>query len=319
MARITQAAGRTTAVLLIAALVWTTAHPMGASAQSAGDKLVVPGERIGNLRVASRLADLEASLGRGTPTGRGVIFSDSTFYQWDAAGLAAIADDVTGNVLWISVCACGSNPWAGFATAEGAGFGLTEEQVVAAMGTPQGTFADFTGKSLYYSSRGIAFFLAATGPEAGKVAGFRIYWAFRAPGDQIVIPGRRMSVANVGMSLTHALAVLGGGYTLRRLSAGVEGYHWPHFGLTIFVDGGAVIEVGATWSGQLEWAGVRYATTEGLGFGSMGAQIRSALGEPADRRQSGTVETWGYPSRGIAYAIDVSRGLVIGIYIFSPR
>lgn len=148
-----------TAIALIAMAL--AGMQMQALAQPADDKLVVPGERIGPLKLASRLADLEAVYGRATPQGRG-LWDLSTMYGWDAIGLRVIAG-TTGNVLWMSVCPCGSNPWAGFTTAEGLGFGATEEQVRAAMGPPSRTVGDASGKALHFAAQGIAFVFESGG------------------------------------------------------------------------------------------------------------------------------------------------------------
>lgn len=164
--------------LVTAFIIAAGTLPTLVTAQPPEDKLVVPGERIGQLRLASLLADAEAVFGRGTAQGRG-LWDGSTYYDFPAAALAIIADNTTGNVLWISVCACGTNPWRDHATPEGLKFGATEEQVVAAMGAPSRTFEDTTGKSLYYPAKGVSFTVAASGEVAGRVAtyGYRIYLA----------------------------------------------------------------------------------------------------------------------------------------------
>lgn len=203
-------------------------------AQTGEEKFVVPGERIGTLRLASRLADVEATYGRGAPRGRG-LWDLSTAFTWDAVGLQIMADTASGNILWMSVCACGSNPWAEHATVDGLRFGVAEKQVRSAMGAPTSESGDVMGKALHYPGRGIAFVVDLQGPQAGKVSGFYIYWKHRSPGDTAVVPGRRISVVNVGTPLSVVQSVLGNAGFIHVHQANFEVYHWPHFALATFV------------------------------------------------------------------------------------
>jgi hypothetical protein len=50
-------------------------------AQQAEDKLILPGNRIAGLRLAGRLADIEAVHGKGQPVGPGQ-WEGSVAYSW---------------------------------------------------------------------------------------------------------------------------------------------------------------------------------------------------------------------------------------------
>lgn len=289
-------------------------------AQPADDKQVVAGERIGNVRLNSRLADVEAAFGRGVPQGRG-LWEGSTYYDFPAAALAVVADNATGNVLWISACACGANPWREHATTEGLKLGATEEQVVGAMGAPTSTFADANGKSLYYPAKGINYTVAAGGEAAGRVFAYRIYWPNRSPGDTVIVPGQRISSIGAGMAGQAALASLGGGYISVRQGP-IELFHWPHYALLIFVEAGRVAQVTVFYEPLHEAIGLRYATGQGLGISSTREQIRAAFGEPPQRELRGPIEAWMYMSQGIVFNVAISgqlAGRIVGVGVFTPR
>lgn len=306
-------------IALIVLLSWLLPAPL-AVAQAEDDRLVVPGERIGQLRLAARLADLEARYGKGTSQGRG-LWDGSTYYNFPAAAFSVIADNMTGNLLWVSVCACGTNPWRDHATADGLKLGVPEEQVVAAMGTPARIFTDAQGKSLYYPAKGINFTLAAGGDVADRVESYRIYWPNRSPGDTVIVPGRRISGVGVGTAGQTAVAALGGGFISVRQGP-VELYHWPHFALLIFVEGGRVAQVSVFYEPLHEAIGLRYATAQGVGIGSTRDQVRTAFGEPVQRQLQGPAEAWVYPSQGVVFNVAVSgpqAGQIVGVGVFAPR
>lgn len=306
-----------TAIALIAMAL--AGMQMQALAQPADDKLVVPGERIGPLKLASRLADLEAMYGRATPQGRG-LWDLSTMYGWDAIGLRVIAG-TTGNVLWMSVCPCGSNPWAGFTTAEGLGFGATEEQVRAAMGPPSRTVGDASGKALHFAAQGIAFVFESGGPQADKVSGVYVYWKHRSPGDTVVVLGRRISSVTVGAPVSAVQSQLGTGFTYVR-PGNFEVYHWPSYALAIFVQDGRVVQVDAYYDEYHDDLKIRYATTQGLGIGSTREEVRAAFGEPPQRELRGPIEAWVYMNQGIVFNVAISgslTGRIVGVGVFAPR
>jgi len=290
-------------------------------AQPSEDKLVAPGERIGTLRLASRLADVEAMFGRGAPRGRG-LWDLSAAFAWDDVGLQIMADTASGNILWMSVCACGSNPWAEHATVDGLRFGVAEEQVRAAMGAPTSESGDATGKALHYPGQGIAFVVDLQGPQAGKVSGFYIYWKHRSPGDTAVVPGRRISVVNVGTPLSVVQSVLGTAGFIYVHQANFEIYHWPHFALATFVQEGRVVQVNAFFDERHDALGIRYATAQGVGIRSTPQEVRAAFGEPAQRRARGPLEDWIYWSLGFEVSVASTgsqAGRIVSVSVFAPR
>lgn len=137
-----------------------------------GDRLIVPGERIGGLRLERKLDEVTKIIGAGLPRGAGVR-EGTTAHTWDPIGLWLIADNATGNILWISV-ETGENPWRELATREGLRLGSSEEEVVAAMGKPARIVSDDFARSLYFDQQGIRFTFPTRGRMAGKVAALRV-------------------------------------------------------------------------------------------------------------------------------------------------
>lgn len=141
-----------------------------------GDRLIVPGERIGRLELGDRLEEVVSLLGTGVSRGQG-FQAGTTIHTWDPIGLWLIADDSTGIVLWISVeggPSASPNFWIELSTREGLRLGSTEEEVLAVMGNPARTASDGVAKSLHFDQRGIRFTLPLRGPMAGKVAALRV-------------------------------------------------------------------------------------------------------------------------------------------------
>lgn len=137
-----------------------------------GDRLIVPGERIGSLRLDGKLDEVTKIIGPGIPRGRG-LRDGTTTHTWDPIGLWLIGDNATGNILWISV-ETGENPWGELSTREGLRLGSSEEEVLAAMGKPPRTVSDGFAKSLYFDQQGIRFTFPSRGPMAGKVGALRV-------------------------------------------------------------------------------------------------------------------------------------------------
>src|SRR5437867_2649595 len=113
-------------VLILALL----AAPLAVEAQqeekeSQADTLVVPGERIGSLRLAAKLDDISAMFGAGAAGGQYPLWPGSILRTWDDVGLWVVADRVTHNILWISVDSS-SERWFRYATREGIGLGAAE-------------------------------------------------------------------------------------------------------------------------------------------------------------------------------------------------
>ena len=204
-------------------------------AQQAEDKLILPGNRIAGLRLAGRLADIEAVHGKGQPVGPGQ-WEGSVAYSWTTPGLHAVVAGTSGNLLWLAISSVASSPWADAATVEGLKFGSTEEQVRAAMGAPSRTYDATKGKALHYRAQGIAFLAAAAGAQAGRVTEIYVYWKHRTPGDAAVVPGQRISGVALRSTLPALRALLGEGFFHVQLGD-LEVFHWPHLAIAINLTG----------------------------------------------------------------------------------
>jgi hypothetical protein len=286
---------------------------------------IVPGDRIGQLRLTSNLADIRKALGPESAQLPGS-WDGTTLHAWEPLALEAQADDATGNLIVMHIgVPSGQNPWAEFKTGEGLGIASREEEVVRILGTPARTPID-TGrgwKLIGFPQRGITFLVATGGPLAGKVIALDVYWKYRALGDAMVVPGDRISVVKLGMTAEQVVATVGGGYIQHR-SEGV--YFWPHTGLILHLPN-SVDGIGAFRAQWLEDAGVEYRTARGLGWMNTAQQVRTALGEPTFLQQiferdfitlgglDPSVELWIYPS-GIGFALDAQAGVVLGVFVF---
>jgi hypothetical protein len=143
-----------------------------------GDRLIVPGERIGKLRLGSKLAEYTQIIGIGIPYQQ-MLRKGTTTYTWDPIGLWLIIDDKTGEIIWISVEAGLSTRWEELTTQEGLRIGLTEEEVLKIMGPTHRTVSDDNATSQYFNKQGIALTYANKGQLKGKVGSLRV---FRSPG-----------------------------------------------------------------------------------------------------------------------------------------
>lgn len=313
------------AAVLIILIACCANESQGADGQSqltppvlvSSDRVIIPGERVGPIRLTGTIDDIMKLFGPGTARGAGM-WGFSKLQTWDAIGLWVVFDDGTGNVFWISVDTSSSNPWAEHSTAEGIRLGAREENVVTAMGAPGRIVRSGGATSLYYDHRGIRFTLADTGPLAGKVGAIRVVWPSVARGDTLVVPGRRISAIEVGMPVDQALVALGGGYHRGESSPGIHVYYWPHLGLSFVERAKRLISVRAGSHIPSDAAALRYATMENLGRDSTASEIRSIFGEPSKADLSNDSSSWIYPSRGIAFALD-DRQRVRLIDVFPPE
>jgi hypothetical protein len=289
-----------------------------AIAQHAEDKLIVPGDRIAGLRLAARLADIEAVHGKGQPVGRGQ-WDGSVAYGW-TTGLRAVVAGTSGNLLFLAISAVASSPWADAATVEGLKFGSTEEQVRAAMGAPSRIY-DGKRKALHYRGQGIAFVIAAEGAQAGRVTEIDVYWKHRTPGDAVVVPGHRISGVAVRSTLPELRALLGEGFFDVKGGDG-EVLHWPHLAIMIILKQGRLWKVMGFYDEGHDELGLRYMTDRGVGIKSTSQELRAAFGEPVDRRKLGRVEEWVYPTIGLAAGIATEgslQGHVVYLSVFAPQ
>jgi len=301
---------QTATVFLVALLAGCAAReqlpaPPGVSAPttSLSDRLIVPGERVGPVRLAGKVDEVVALFGRGTARGLG-LWDWSVLHTWDAMGVWVVSDTGTGNVLWISIDTSGSDPWREHATSEGVRLGTHERDVISAMGTPERTFTEGGAKSLYYDRRGIRFTLPDRGPSAGQVGALRIVWPSVPRDDMLIVPGKRISSTEVQTPIAQVLATLDGGYHREEASGTSRIYYWAHLGLSVEEREGRVFSIRAIRDRPGDAAGLRYATVEGLGDGSTGDEIKRVYGDPGEIRRCGGWRCWVYRSRGISFALD---------------
>jgi len=280
-------------------------HP---TAIATDDRLIVPGERIGSLRLDGKITDIETMCGAGFVAVHGgprkpQLFSLET---WNPVGLWVQFDSVTGNVVWISVEVNDANPWREYRSADGVQLGMSKEDLVKVMGPPERAVTSGGYTSLYYDRRGIRFTLADFGRLAGRVGGIRVVWRSVLHGDGVVVPGQRISNVELGMDVGRALALLGGGYHEGEAQPGFQLYYWPQFGLSFVERQDVVIAVRAARQAPSDAAGIAYRTEGGLGQGSPEAEIEKTFGEPppdADRISGG--KHWLiYRARGVDFGLD---------------
>jgi hypothetical protein len=268
------------------------------------DRLIVPGERIGPLRLDAKVGEIVKLLGPGTPRPGGWSFSKGQ--TWDAMGVGIDFDPGTGNVLWIGSEASDSSPWAEYSTPEGIRIGARRDDVLAAMGAPERTVSAGGLTSFYYDSRGLRLTLADTGPYAGTVREIRVVWPSVPRGDTLIVPGRRISTLEVGMPIDRALTQLGGGYHRGESAPGFHVYYWPHLALSVVETGGYVISLRAARHKPAD-ARDTLCDRRNLGEGSALADVKRTFGEP-QRTQSGPgkegLNSWIYDAWGIAFTLD---------------
>jgi hypothetical protein len=269
------------------------------------DRLIVPGERIGPLRLDAKVGEIVKLLGPGTLKPGGWRFSK--MQTWDAMGVWIDFDPGTGNILLIGTEAGGSSAWAEYSTAEGIRSGARRDNVLAALGPPERTVSAGGLTSFYYDSRGLRLTLADTGPDAGTVREIRVVWPSVLRGDNLIVPGRRISTLEVGMPIDRALIQLGGGYHRGESAPGFHLYYWPHLALSVVETGGYINSLRAARDKPADALGIRYATADNLGEGSAVADIKRTFGEP-QRTQLGSgkegLNSWIYDSWGIVFALD---------------
>lgn len=281
-----------------------------ATAQVPDDKLIVPGERIGSLRLAGKLTDLTAAHGQGT-RGAG-LWQGTVGISWPSAGLSAAVDERSGSVFLVSIQATPENAWSGVATSDGIGLESTHEKLVGALGQPtrtdDGLDVTFFGRSgggvmtaiprsLYYLDKGISFGMHAP----GIIKHISVWRPFRAPGDTLVVPGDRISGVRIGMTKAEAIGLLGDAFVEPRPGAF---HYWPHTGHYVDFDGDRVAQLQVTTSALAEWSRVRYATAQGLGFKSTPDQVRRTLGAPQGQERQGRYEFWVYRALGVGFVFD---------------
>lgn len=109
--------------------------PCHQSARGITDRLIVPGERIGPLRLDQKISDIVQLCGPGVVAVEGgprraQLFSVQT---WNPIGLWIQFDSMTGNVVWISIEVNDSDSWAAYSTADGIRLGTHKEELVTSI------------------------------------------------------------------------------------------------------------------------------------------------------------------------------------------
>ncbi|MCB1953481.1 hypothetical protein [Denitromonas sp.] len=268
------------------------------------DRLIVPGERIGPLRLAGTIADIEKLFGPGT-VGEGS--PDFVLLRWESSGLWVEFNPVTGNVVWISVNMSESYPWSGHATPEGVQLGMPQLDLVTLMGPPERTVTGGGLTSFYYDRRGIRFTLCNAGPLAASVCSLRIVWPSVAKGDTHIIPGQRISSVELGAKVEDLLSRLGGGYHMAEVTPGSHAYFWRHLGLGFWEEAGRVTTIQVSKGHPADAPGIiPYRTFEGVQRGSTASQVKDVYGEPSEIITTGAPlgPSWVYRSRGIGFQFD---------------
>ena len=271
------------------------------------DRLIIPGKRIGAIRLAAHIDELTGLFGPGRSRGRG-LWPGSELRTWDTQGLWVVFDHVTGNLLWISIDKSGRNPFTDHSTAEGVRLGTTEEELVAIMGPPEHVAADAGVRSLDYDSRGIRFTLYSSGPLSGSVGALRIVWSAMPHGDAVIVPGERISSVYLGASTESVTTTLGGGYLKSESAAPSPVYYWPHLGVSVVERSGRVVSVRAGSLVPSDESRVKYATAEGVTLDSTASQVISVFDEPPETHTSPFGGNWWvYRRRGIALELDKNQ------------
>jgi hypothetical protein len=288
------------------------------------DHRIIPGDRIGPVRLAGHIDEVVVLLGPGTQTGPG-FWPSSVLQTWDAMGLWVVSDMATGNIFWISIDQSGSEPWTDYVTSEGIHLGSAGRELVSIMGPPERTVTGGGAKSLYYDRRGIRFtiqgrislLLRGRWPFAQKVGAIRIVWPSVPRGDTLIVAGKRISSIGVRMPIDDILTALGGGYLRGESSPGFHVYYWLHLQLSLVEKTGRTISVRAGAEVAADGACLRYATADGLGLGSTATAVRRAYGEAVETHRAPGCVWWTYRSQGINFAFaldDESRVRLVDVF-----
>jgi hypothetical protein len=292
------------------------------AATTPSDHKIIPGERVGPIRLAASIDEVGSILGPNSWREAPWCWPGSMMRYWVDMGFSVVRDTETGNIVEISVKRDGAGPWpdywATYRTPEGVCLGSKKRDVISLMGTPERTVSGGGAKSLYYDRRGIRFTILGRWPFARKVGAMRIVWPSVPRGDTLVVPGSRISSIEVGMAIDAVLAALGGGYLKGKSSASFV-YYWPHLGLSLVEQSGRAISVRAGSAVSADAPSLLYATTEGLSFGSKASDIRRVYGDSAETGTALGWLWWTYRSEGIAFALDKRSSRVRLLDVFPGK
>jgi|GEM_PF-2515562 len=159
-----------------------------------------------------------------------------------------------------------------------------------------------------------------------------------ATDDLLIVPGQRIGLLRVGMSITDAAAVMGTPKPANTkivsvvlpVPVGATAFEWPpsseaqrqgagpHDGFAVITDkAGMVYEIQSTFDR-------RYHTVEGVHVGSKLTDVTNAFGAPTSEKTSGHERLYVYDQRGIVILFQDNRqisnyGLVNGFWVLAPR
>jgi len=290
------------------------------------DKLIVPGERMGALRLDMNIRDLVKILGPATKEPPG-LWRFSKMFEWDKLGVSAQVDSSTGKVLAVGIFVSSSGPWdmtikgfssADYTTAKGIRLGARREDAISALGPPERTVSGGGATSLYYGRRGMRVTAVDLGPHAGEISQIRIFWPTPPLGDSMIIPRERISNVGIGMALDRALALLGGGYHHEKEASGGDFYYWPHFGLGFVECNGQISSVRVARPSESDAGTIRYATADELSLDSALDEVEKAFGQSSTKQSSdGSIASLVCDSSGISFTFN-SAHKVVAIEVFDP-
>jgi hypothetical protein len=282
---------------------------------------IIPGERIGPLRLREPIEEIKQLLGPGALAVEGGPRRPQLFslQMWKEIGLWVQFDSMTGNVVWIAIESGHANAWADYATPDGVRLGMRPEEVVSRMGAPEGTISGAGATSFYYDRKGLRLTFADLGPIRGRVGSIRIVWLAIPRGDTLIVPGDRISVVKLGAPVDDALKILGGGYHKGKSTREIYLYYWPHLGLGFLEYRGLVFNVRAARQVPTDGRGIHYATADGIGQESALTRIKEVFGESSEfkaaSRQYGSII---YRSKGIAFSFD-DADVIRTVDVFPPE
>ncbi len=282
-----------------------------------GDHSIILGERIGPIHLSDNISAVSKLFGRGVEKRPG-IWPWSSLFTWEPLGLWIVADQETGNIVWLSIDERADKRWAAeFASPEGIRLGIKEQLVRDILGEPERKVSGGGSTSYYYDRHGLRVTFMDNGPSAGIIGSLRLVWPAIPRGDTTIAPGSRISAIEIGTSIPKALLVLGGGYGKFQIQ-GLQSYYWPHLGLGFLEKDGHVAAVRAiaeTKDSQV----IRYLTPERLGIGSTLAEVSEAYGKPSASTAGPSGQTFQvFRTRGIAFGFN-QDSVVALVEVFAPQ
>jgi hypothetical protein len=142
-------------VLLALILLWVVALPSIAAQRSSAvnDRLIVPGERIGRVKLGASAKDVVAWLGQPDVFDAGYDYGLMSWPSGDKAEHGSLTIAIASKYQIVAVMVLGDSR---YATSEGLHVNVPEQQVRDALGEPARTVAQRNERSLQYS-RGILF------------------------------------------------------------------------------------------------------------------------------------------------------------------